>query len=67
MEHLTLTYGHGTENDFLLLLDEADHIQVNPESIAKVCNRKSGIGADGFILMVKKNDVWFMDYRNSDG
>ena len=67
MEHLTLTYGHGTENDFLLLVDEADRIQVNPESIAKVCNRKTGIGADGFIRMIKKNDVWFMDYRNSDG
>lgn len=67
MATATLTYGHGTENDFLLLLDAADQIEVTPESIAKLCNRASGIGADGFIRMVKRNGQWFMDYRNSDG
>jgi len=67
MTTATLTYGHGTENDFLLLLDAADQIEVTPESIAKLCNRASGIGADGFIRMVKRNGQWFMDYRNSDG
>lgn len=67
MRTATLTYGHGTENDFLLLLDEADQIHVAPETIARLCNRSSGIGADGFIRMVRKNEIWFMDYRNSDG
>jgi diaminopimelate epimerase len=67
MATVTLTYGHGTENDFLLLLDEADQIQVSPEAIARLCDRRSGIGADGFIRMVRKNEIWFMDYRNSDG
>lgn len=67
MTTVTLTYGHGTENDFLLLLDETDQIQVMPESIARLCNRSSGIGADGFIRMVKRDNTWFMDYRNSDG
>lgn len=67
MTTATLTYGHGTENDFLLLLDEADQIQVTPETIARLCNRTSGIGADGFIRMVRKDGIWFMDYRNSDG
>jgi len=61
MTTATLTYGHGTENDFLLLLDAADQIEVTPESIAKLCNRASGIGADGFIRMVKRNGQWFMD------
>ncbi|MEY3331674.1 MAG: diaminopimelate epimerase, partial [Actinomycetota bacterium] len=67
MATATLTYGHGTENDFLLLLDEADQIQVTPEAIKKFCDRMTGIGADGFIRMVKRNGHWFMDYRNSDG
>ena len=67
MATATLTYGHGTENDFLLLLDEADQISVPPEAIAALCNRTTGIGADGFIRMVKRNGQWFMDYRNSDG
>ena len=67
MTTVTLTYGHGTENDFLLLLDEADQIHVDPATIAQLCNRQSGIGADGFIRMVKRDGIWFMDYRNSDG
>lgn len=67
MTQLELTYGHGTENDFLLLLDEADQIDVSPEVIARLCDRKSGIGSDGFIRMVKRDGQWFMDYRNSDG
>lgn len=67
MATVTLTYGHGTENDFLLLLDEADRINLSPEAIAQLCNRKTGIGADGFIRMIKRDDTWFMDYRNSDG
>lgn len=67
MATLTLTYGHGTENDFLLLLDEADQIEVSTSDIARLCNRKEGIGADGFIRIIKKDGLWFMDYRNSDG
>jgi len=67
MATATLTYGHGTENDFLLLLDEADQIQVAPEAIKKFCDRATGIGADGFIRMIKRDGHWFMDYRNSDG
>ena len=67
MATVTLTYGHGTENDFLLLLDEADQIEVDPAAVARLCNRENGIGADGFIRMVKRDGLWFMDYRNSDG
>lgn len=67
MATVTLTYGHGTENDFLLLLDESDQIHPTPDVLARLCNRSSGIGADGFIRMVKQGGTWFMDYRNSDG
>jgi len=67
MTTLTLTYGHGTENDFLLLLDKADRVHITPEFVARVCNRTSGIGADGLIRMINREGTWFMDYRNSDG
>ena len=67
MTTVKLTYGHGTENDFLLLLDEADQIQISSAVIADLCDRKKGIGADGFIKIVKRDGHWFMDYRNSDG
>ena len=61
------TYGHGTHNDFVLLFDPDDQIKITPEQIAKICNRQSGIGSDGFIRIIKRDGKWFMDYRNQDG
>ncbi len=61
------TYGHGTHNDFVLIYDPADELTIAPESVAKICDRSSGVGADGIIRITKKNDKWFMDYRNADG
>ena len=61
------TYGHGTENDFVLIYDPDNQITITAEQIARMCNRETGIGADGMIRMVKENNQWFMDYRNSDG
>ena len=61
------TYGHGTHNDFVLLFDPDDQIKITEEQIARICNRETGIGSDGFIRMTKPGGKWFMDYRNSDG
>ena len=62
------TYGHGTENDFVLILDEADQLRLTDDYVAVLCNRTSGVGSDGLIRMVKQVDgKWFMDYRNADG
>lgn len=61
------TYGHGTENDFLILFDEDDTYAISAEKIAAMCNRSSGIGADGFIRIIKRDGKWFMDYSNADG
>jgi diaminopimelate epimerase len=62
------TYGHGTENDFVLILDADDSLQLTEEYIASLCNRSTGIGSDGLIRMVKQSDgKWFMDHRNADG
>ena len=61
------TYGHGTENDFVLIFDPHDQLQISECAIAAICNRTTGIGADGLIRIIKKNEKWFMDYRNSDG
>ena len=61
------TYGHGTHNDFVLLFDEADQIDITSEQILRICNRVSGIGSDGFIRIIKRDGKWFMDYRNQDG
>jgi diaminopimelate epimerase len=61
------TYGHGTEDDFVILFDPDSQYVITPAQIAAICNRSSGIGADGFIRITKPDGKWFMDYSNSDG
>jgi len=61
------TYGHGTENDFLLIFDPADEIVLNTQQVAAMCNRTSGLDTDGLIRITKVDGKWFMDYRNNDG
>jgi len=67
MMSLLATYGHGTENDFVLILDPDDTQQLSNEEVSRICNRDSGIGADGLIRILKRDGIWFMDYRNRDG
>jgi len=64
---LTATYGHGTENDFVILFDPDDENNLSSKQTAAICNRQSGIGADGLIRIIKRDGKWFMDYRNADG
>ncbi len=72
--------GHGTRNDFVLLPDpEGDlHADLSAPTVAALCDRRSGIGADGVLRVVRSALVedgapfadeaeWFMDYRNADG
>lgn len=72
--------GHGTENDFVLIPDARGQHDLTPEQVARLCDRRAGIGADGVIRVVRTDATedpaavaargtarWFMDYRNSDG
>jgi diaminopimelate epimerase len=61
------TYGHGTHNDFVLLFDPQDELELKADQVQRMCNRNSGVGADGLIRIVKQENKWFMDYRNADG
>ena len=61
------TYGHGTENDFVLVFDPNDEYSITTAQTAAICNRETGVGADGLIRMIKRDGKWFMDYRNADG
>ena len=61
------TYGHGTHNDFVLVFDSEDKLTFSPEQVKAICDRSTGVGADGFIRITKENTQWFMDYRNADG
>ena len=71
---ITFTKGHGTENDFVLLDDPDGHLDLTPELIRRLADRRAGLGADGVIRVVRSaasgqdtSAEWFMDYWNSDG
>ncbi len=60
---------HGNGNDFIIvdgIKNSFNHI--NPEKIKSICDRNTGIGSDGFII-IKSNDQcdYEMVYYNSDG
>jgi len=81
MAKISFTKGHGTGNDFVLVLDADGELNLSKSQISKICDRHFGIGADGLIRVVKSeyipegrtllkdepNAIWFMDYYNSDG
>ncbi len=72
-----LTKGHATENDFVLLSDPDGALELDAATIAAVCDRRAGVGADGLVRAVRtsafasgagQHDAeWFMDYYNADG
>ena len=49
---LHLTKAHGTGNDFLVLVDPDDTYPLEPAVVAALCDRWTGIGADGVIRVV---------------
>ena len=63
--------GHGTENDFVILADPENAGTLPPGLVARLCDRRAGIGADGVLRAVRtgsrEGPEWFMDYRNADG
>ena len=61
MAKLIGTYGHGTLNDFVLVPDLENNQKITPEQVRNICNRKTGIGADGLIRIAKTDGKWFME------
>lgn len=63
--------GHGTENDFVLLPDPDDVLDLTPGRVRALCDRRAGLGGDGVIRVVPVRDGgperFFMDYYNADG
>ena len=48
--------GHGTKNDFVLIQDLNDSIKITQQQVKEICDREHGIGADGLLKVVKKNE-----------
>ncbi len=60
--------GHGTENDFILLPDPDDTLDLTGNRVRALCDRHAGLGGDGVIRVAPAADgQFFMDYRNADG
>ncbi|MDI5966410.1 diaminopimelate epimerase [Streptomyces sp. SL13] len=70
--------GHGTENDFVILPDPDGLLDLSAAAVARLCDRRAGIGGDGVLRVVRSaahpeaaalagEAAWFMDYRNGDG
>jgi diaminopimelate epimerase len=70
--------GHGTENDFVIIPDPDGRLALSAATVARLCDRRAGIGADGLLRVVRSaadpearalagEAEWFMDYRNADG
>lgn len=59
---------HGTGNDFILMDNRAQKLELKTKQIARLCHRRFGIGADGLMLLQNRKGFDFeMIYYNSDG
>lgn len=59
---------HGAGNDFVLIDNRENLYNLDAETIAEICNRRVGVGADGLMLLQKSENTDFqMVYYNSDG
>ncbi|MBI1351417.1 MAG: diaminopimelate epimerase [Actinomycetales bacterium] len=78
LNEIPFVKGHGTGNDFVIIPDVDGHLDLTPEQVRWLCDRRHGIGGDGVLRVVRTEHVpgfedfapvaeFFMDYRNGDG
>ena len=81
MTELHFTKGQGTGNDFVLFADPDATVDLTPDRIRAIADRRFGVGGDGVIRAVRSEALpegqalvaedpaatWFMDYHNADG
>ncbi|MFB9865210.1 diaminopimelate epimerase [Rufibacter immobilis] len=66
--NLTFYKYQGTGNDFVVLDNRNQDLELSREQVAFLCDRRKGVGADGLMLLQPKEDFDFeMVYYNADG
>ncbi len=65
---ITIHKYHGAGNDFILIDNRDGRLTFDTKTIAKMCERRYGIGADGLMILDNSEEYDFrMQYFNSDG
>ncbi len=64
MISIPFTKAHGAKNDFLLTWRDAAPLDGYPEIARAICDRYTGIGADGWMLVDRQPSI---ELYNSDG
>lgn len=67
-EHIKFSKYHGAGNDFIMINSIKNEILLSTEKIYEMCDRRTGIGADGLIVLLpSENHDFKMKYYNCDG
>lgn len=65
---ITFSKLSGAGNDFIVIDDREGTAALSAETIRRLCRRRTGIGADGLILIARADGYDFsMRYHNADG
>jgi diaminopimelate epimerase len=67
---LDFTKMHGAGNDFVLIDDLSEELELTEEQVRFLCDRHFGIGADGLVLVrppKTAGSIAYMHYINDDG
>ena len=66
--HINFSKFHGAGNDFIMINAIKNEIVLSEELIFKMCDRRTGIGSDGLIILMHSDNHDFrMRYYNCDG
>jgi len=65
---LTFMKMSGAGNDFVVADNRSGQFRADPSAVARICDRRFGVGADGLLLVEpSKTADFFMRYYNADG
>lgn len=69
MKNISFVKAHGSGNDFIIFIKEnCPKNLITPKFIYSICKRRTGVGADGVLVLSKISKTFFhMDYYNCDG